>query len=479
MAEIDPSIALAGRPLKLPDLDVPKTLLTLGQLRHLSVLDQAAREEAARKQTAFDQTGAQGAQYLRALTQGPLPPAQAPALAPPDGVQSTPAPLEMPTTSPIYPAAAPPDAASSSPPGGAPPAAEAPRPHIMDAALQQEVLARFPHGKYVEKAMDVQAKNLENGLNGLKLHAQSVDEAGRGLTDGMTPAQYQTWLKWAQSMVDPRLAAQLPPELPPEGVAPIRQQLLKQKDVFDQGVKRMELAISQQGADTAEYTAKKTLTYVPTASGLPIGRPTTGEPTPLPTGPDGTPTLPTGVTTPEQAARSKDLSDGWRQSQQQFVHQKQAYRQMTDAAPLKTGAGDRIVVNAFQALIADQGTATPGPGAPAALGLGTLSQQAQGEIARLFQSGTALTDPVRAEIVTAAKAVHDGHVAQHRQMRTDMLALARELKVPNPETVIPDLSVDAPTTLTRAQIHDMAQRKGIPVAEMEKIIRDAGDKILP
>src|SRR6185295_15650625 len=150
-----------------------------------------------------------------------------------------------------------------------------------------------------------------------------------------------------------------------------------------------------------------------------------------------------------------------------------------DAAPLKTGAGDRIVVNAFQALIADQGTATPGPGAPAALGLGTLSQQAQGEIARLFQSGTALTDPVRAEIVTAAKAVHDGHVAQHRQMRTDMLALARELKVPNPETVIPDLSVDAPTTLTRAQIHDMAQRKGIPVAEMEKIIRDAGDKILP
>src|SRR5689334_5594441 len=78
---IDPSIALAGKPVDIKPVDWNNTFKTLAQMRYLGAETQAAEEKATRDQALFGEQGAAGA-YLSSLGKGSAPTVSTPATQP-------------------------------------------------------------------------------------------------------------------------------------------------------------------------------------------------------------------------------------------------------------------------------------------------------------------------------------------------------------------------------------------------------------
>lgn len=459
---VDPQIALQVKPPVLPDLDMKGNLLTLAQFRYLGEEAAKLRQETAQKQRAFADQARVGPLTQDYLKTGTLPgqtgmlssigrPQAPPPSAPQPGtLSSTPLAVDGPTGAYAQtPPAAPPQASPR------PPAARS----IFDPEFQAALHTAAPYaaGDYIKGAAELAAKRATNHLETLKLAGEQLQYVLRQVGTVHDQSSWSALLAAARSTG--LTLTGVPEQYSAAAKAQLASTALTLQDqhklLLDQG----KLKVEQQNADTAALIARH-FQVIPTGTGYAVVSPVTGQgrtlsddaATPgappgaspgLPSTPSASPGTP--LSSPAQTARASEFHSGWMNSAQNqaFLHNKQAFGRMTDAAPLKTGASDRVLVEGFTALIGDRGHAAT-PGAPAALGLGTLSEQAQGEISRLFSSGTALTDPVRDEILAAAKKVHAGQIAEHKVMLKHMRNMATDLKVPNVERVIPDLSESAP-----------------------------------
>lgn len=260
---VDSSIALAGKPPVLPEVDFNKTFLTLGQLKYLNSETARTQAGAALVETqgaaaladlaasnrlrAVDPTGGTPAgQPLTSLRTGAVPtggpPFDTPTLAAlPQGGQTTA-----------------PGAPTGPPPAGSPPAGAAPvPPPVSTMALARQYLAAdpikgaevatklFEHDK---QALDATKTQLELGQTRLTI----ASNAYQGVHD-------QASLDFANQTI--MHVTGLSPEhlvqvYDPARLAQAQDMQRTAKEHLDEQFKKVEQTRQQQEADTARFTAQ-------------------------------------------------------------------------------------------------------------------------------------------------------------------------------------------------------------------------------
>jgi hypothetical protein len=498
---VDSHIALAGKPPVIEPVDFAKTFLTLGQLKYLGAQAQKVQAEAALAQTHGAEALATlaGRQRVRAVSGGapaglPLTSLRTPQPGGPPFDAATLGALPQGGSTGAMPETPEPSAPAAPPAAGSPPGtpaaapASAARPDPYQRAMAFLEADPFEGAAPAAKILELAGKDLERQKEALALDASMMAFASNvyaGVTD-------QASLERGNGLiahVTGRDISHLPTVYSPAAMTQIAELQRSAQQRIDQRNKEVEQAIAQHKAQSEAVLAEAARTSshhkLPqqTSTGGATFDPVTGAwtlaTTPTPSGGQ------TPITTLAQAERAKELNSGWMNSQQNqlFLQTKQAVTDLQAAAKLETGPGDMAVVSNYNRVIAPGTSGAPGKIEDVAQ-LGTLSQQAQRELQRLFTSGTLLSPTVRQEIVSVTLKTYANRVAQHQQIRGYMLDMAKDLGVRNPETVIPDLSTATPApsgarTVTRAQVQALATKHQKSVQEMEAIIRQAGDTIVP
>lgn len=424
---LDPSISLQVKPPVIDTPDMSKTFLTLSQMKYLNaetartqVQAQAAQETAAREQAKFAEKGAEG-QLLSSLSGGS------------PGV-TTPAPPAMGLPQPA--------STASAPPGP-------PQPPMDWTSPEGQAMIRRvnPHGadETITKLVELRGKQLDQQKLALETTSTKIGLVQRlvgGSTDQQSYDLNIGLLKHA-GIDTTTFPPQWTPDLPRkvgEGARTEQQRIEQAQKNTELATQRLQAGALERQAGAAETTAAHKQP-IPTATGFGTFNPVTGTweraTTPAPAG--GSEPL----TAPAQAERAQSLNSGWMNApqNQQFLQTKQAHTDLQTAKKLETGVGDMAVVSAYNRVLDPSGGSSPAR-VEEILKLGTLTQQAQRELKRLFSSGEQLSPTVRQEIVTAAEGAYKTRVAQHQQHRGYMLDMSRELGVTKPETVIPDLSTE-------------------------------------
>jgi hypothetical protein len=262
MADVNSAIALAGKPVQLPDFEVGKTLLTLGQLKALNAHTAILQAEEARAAQTF--ADAQGQpRLLASLSRRPVGQALAPGVpqaTEPGPVRSEAMPLVTPTSAPVYPDAQPPPPASSPPSGGASPGGPEAAPGgpggfqgaILNPDVQNAIRAAHP-----VKSEEFIQSALKTSLSDLEAQQKKFENVARGLALVTDEPSMQAWLASARTQVDPETFARFPQHYEgPQQIDALRTNAQSLDARFKQALEQGSLAVAEQGARTAQYGAE-------------------------------------------------------------------------------------------------------------------------------------------------------------------------------------------------------------------------------
>ncbi len=434
---VDSSIALAGKPPVLPEVDFNKTFLTLGQLKYLQ--SETARTEAQAALAGTQNTAALAdlaeknrvrdilaRQRLTTLgTPPPLPaaPGAGPLGGPPFD-EATLAALPQGGSTPA------PGAPAGSLPAGSPaPAAPARRP---TAALAADLYTAGPTGieiasklfEHDKQALDATKQQLELGQTRLTI----ASNAYQGVHDQASLDFANEVIRHTTGLTDEHLVTVYDP-------ARLKQATDLQRTAqqhLDEQFKRVEQTRQQQEADTAEFTAK-------------TGRIEGTKPIPAGTGyfqhPDGTwtpmapqaatpPGVPgaSGGTAPLRSPQWQQVHDAQSQKfeagSQEFKAQTAAYNEVVPALAQKTNTGDLVALRAFSKLSLS-GQAVRGAGGTDSLG--NIMEEVEGQIRRLAtDSGATIAESLRKKLLASAKVLHAQQIETHLQFRDQVRAEATQ-----------------------------------------------------
>jgi len=480
---IDSSIALAGKPPVLPEVDWNKTFQTLSQMRSYNATARAKEEEAARTQTLFDETGA-GRQLLSSLGTVPASPAApAPAQGGPPFDEATLAALPQ---------------GGSMPPPTAPQAAAAPaarRRSILDPDVQAEMYHIAPHA-----ADDLLKTGLATHTATLEAQQKLYESVARSIPTG-DEAGYQAWRTMAATVLPPEMAAHLPDHDPgPAGVAQMQRnaqdlgtQFKQQIDASTAESARISAQATAKQADTAaqrlpieQQQAETAAAQAKTAQqladrGYPLGTGYGQDPNAKPPrilGPQGTATQ--APISPEGMALKNGYTQRFETGSQDFKAATAAYNEAVPALKLGTNAGDQAALNAMRKLnLPDQAVRLSGSPTP----IGNLSEVIKGELSRLFsQPGTTIAPELRKKFQELINVVHaqqiDTHIQFRNQIRaeaTGQLGPAAALEVaPNRLTTLG--SGNADKVLTQAQFQEILTHERTKGKTLGTVYLDLADK---
>ncbi len=123
---------------------------------------------------------------------------------------------------------------------------------------------------------------------------------------------------------------------------------------------------------------------------------------------------------PEGQAAYNTLSSEFNAGSEKFGEATEAYNRLVPLAKDKTNTSDRAILQAFVKLT-DPGQVVGASFARETAGLGTLRQQAESELNRLFRDdkGT-MAEDLRANFVKTAKKIHALQIDQHLQLRDEI-----------------------------------------------------------
>ncbi len=457
---VEATIALAGKPPVIPELDLNKTYLTLGQLKYLSA-------EAARTQAQTGLVETQGAEALDTLAgrrrvrlagpPGAPDPAAAgatlrslgqPQASGPPFDEATLAGLPAGGSTPPPPATPAPGAAAAPPaagpaPGGAPAAFD---PYQRAAAMMQAdpYEGAVPAKALLEltgKDLDIKKVQLEKASSALVL----ADKLWGAVTDQASHQRAREELKDATGSY-----GQIPETYTPEGTAQFRQQMRTAEERVAEALKKTELDINahhaestritaeagaarvpieQQQADTAARLAKRPYT-LGTGYGLDADVPPPKMVGPQP-GASGAPRSPEGL------AQANALSGEFNAGSKDFEATTAAYNQTVPMLKAATNTSDLFALRGFQKL-SEAGQAIGVFGGKQTEALGNLAEQIRGEISRLStDKGATIAPTLRAKMQATAKDFYAGQIDQHLQFRDEMRQKAKDRGVP-PDEVAPN-----------------------------------------
>ncbi len=459
---VDATIALAGRPPVVPELDLAKTYLTLGQLKYLSA--EAGRTAA---QTGLVQTQGAAAQADLAASNrlrgvdptggAPLSTlGTAPAAGGPPFAEGTLAAL------PAGGATPPPGAGAAAPPAAAP--------RLTAAELSAQYMRADPiKGLDIARGIfERERMALENQKGALELGIQDMHIASAAWNDVTDDASAQR----ANALighVTGRDTSHLPQTFSPEAKQQITNFERTAQARIDQTNKELDRAIEENKAGSqrlsaeaaktaagasettagaaattaatgaaAEARAQQENVYTPTTQGLPPAQPRFGAPRADQAQPG------TGATTLPQAEQRNAEKNAFLGSQPVVNFQKTrlAYGDLQAGAKLKTGAGDKQMMYGINKIWDPQMGVQPTQVSEIA-NLGTLSERAQRELARMFTSGQGLSDPVRQEILAAGTSAYQAQATEHQSLVRRHRELGTANGMADVHLVYPDLSQDA------------------------------------
>jgi hypothetical protein len=512
---VEATIALAGKPPVIPELDVNKTFLTLGQLKYLSANalkveaeTGLAREEGARKQTVFQGNTAAG-QYLADLGRTPLAPgtpAGAPTGGPPFAAETL-RPLQAGESTPA-------------PTAGAPATPPARRPTIWDPEVQAELHRIAP--QTAATLIDTHQKLAIADLVGQQQH---YEHSARGLALVHDQPSYDAW-SLAFAATNPEAAARLPKDWTPE----LGPQLLKNAQSLDttfaqkiaeaksvnEGITAKSGAITA-GAEAAKLgplttqsqaalemaraeaaklgpeavkaqaaleaaqaqlmeakTRRSENVYTPTTQGLPPAQPKYGPPRADQAQPGGGGA---NVTTLPQAEQREAMKNAFYTSQPvvKFLNSKTAYDDVRTMDQKKTGAGDIVGITGFNKLIDPTVSVQPSQ-VSEIKNLGTFSERAQREFARFFATGEALSPSVRKEVSDAATQVYHDQAKAHSALVRRERAAAERNGHADVHLIYPDYGRDDRTARQekRAGTPPAAASPTTPGATQGRVVKPGG-----
>jgi hypothetical protein len=460
---VEATIALAGRPPVIEPFDVNKAFLTLSQMKYLNANAQKVQAEAGLVQT-------QGAEALATLSAKQRVRARMQAdSAPPGGTLaslgqpqaggppfdaatlgalplggSTPAMPETPA--PGQPAAPP----AAGPAPGGPAAAPA---RLSPYAQAQGLMEADPYEGFgpaknvldlAKQDLDIKKLQLDKADTALTLasklwgtvtdqashdRAREAMKAATGsygqIPETYTPEateQFRGMMRTAQQRVE---EAQKDTQLQIDQHKAGSERLLAQAEAAKLGPLTTQAAAAAQDAASRERLAKRPYTL---GTGYAQDH---DVPAPKLVGPQaGAPGAPRS---PEGLGQANALSSEFNAGTKVFGEATEAFNRLASTSKDKTNTSDRALLQAFVKLT-DPGQVVGASFAKETAGLGTLRQQAESELNRLFRDdkGT-MADDLRSNFVKTAKRIHAIQIDQHLQFRDEMRQKATDRGVPADE----------------------------------------------
>ena len=422
MAELNPTIALSGRPIEIPQLDIAKTFLTLGQLKFL-----AANARQVEATAAGTEATNLARQRLRDLnTPQPLRPAgdlqqprvvAAPGLPQPGTTSSTPAIVTGPTVDDAMQAegtAAPAPSTSS--------AAQAPVPGLTGpqyalararAYLEADPIEGIPVAKayldHFSTHLDQQRATVENAASRVAFAAARFGSA----------KNEQLWQGALADMQQFGPIDHLPQHYSPENATTMLDMFRDANTRIAQSNKQIEQEQTKFANETARLLAQteEAKLNIPITLGTgyaqrPGARPytTVGPQAPL----TGAPHSPLGV------AQANVLSGEFTAGTQEFQGAVAAYNMVMAQKDAHTNAADKVLIKAFEK-IAEPGQALQQAFANDVAGLGNLREQIGSAYNKLLTDKEGVLERgLRNKIVDAVQRSHAIQIDQHLQFRDIM-----------------------------------------------------------
>lgn len=481
---VDASIALAGKPPVLPELDLNKTFLTLGQLKYLAA------------QTAVAQTaGADAAATLAAKQRVRGVPLAADAGAPLASI-GQPAPGGMPGAgAPVLPTdtTAPPASGANAP--SVPAQSPQQRTPAETATLARALIAADPFegAKAAKDLMDLDTLKLTNAgtqLAQLGKHAEIGANLAKDIKD-------QAGLDRARLILGHITGGQvehLPTVYSPDAVAQLANMTRSAQQKIEEGQKTLDQAIAAHTAETQRILAS-TGAAAETRLGAEVFATPMAEGGPATTKRFGGGTTQVGGIGPTleqanaRAGHEAGLAGQFREATKDYDTIRDAMtmiRSAPDANPKDPRASDQVLVAGFAKLV--RGAPQLNPEQRNSL-LGTVQQYAD-----TLAKGATLDAGQRRSIFQSSEHLAQLSERNYNAIRDHYRTRARGLPNVRPEVIAPDFLSTAPPVaqpagrasgaqpdgsivVPRATLPALAQRFGISVEAMEQRILTQGDTV--
>ncbi len=458
---VDSSIALAGKPPVLPEFDMAKTFLTLGQLKYLQ--SETLRTEA---QAALAGTQGQAAaavfaeqQHVRDILAGRTPEARrlatigTPPQPQPGAVAMGGPPVDAVTQAALPQGgstmAAP--APGGAPPPGSPPASAAPPPRRSRAQMLEELGTAGTTGNEAIKSIyanDEQA--LKNDKQALETRLQRANIAANMFKDANGQADWDRTLAYIEHVTG-QPTDHLPQVFSPEAKAQMANAGRSVQQDIESKQKDVEQRILQQEADTRAATEARMNRKdipVPMAQGPPKRFREFGPDTP---DEQGTPTEPDdpGMTLEQgqqRASHEGALHGEFRNETEQYDRIRNGLalvRNAQEVNPKDPRATDQVLLNGFAELIG--GASNP------RLTTVLNPEQRNSLMGRLEQyrdqllKGASLSPGQRADILKASEDVAKTQIANYDKIKDNYRTRAKGIPNTRPEVIAPDFVQSGPT----------------------------------